>query len=211
MSTHGSSPQRIHQRTYVATDLASGLQIGYDRLRRVETGNGLRLESSHTAFGTPGAVQRVEFHLDRDWIPRRLLARSQAWHSLTVEFGESETRLRVRRGPEARQMVLPVGRREALLLLSGGFSFPVHAVHRFLMSERRPVRFQLIPEGTCTVEGGPEGPWSADGFRMLEMRLAASGVEDRLALLVDSAGELVRFHARNRNLLVRLEGSGSPC
>jgi len=195
----------------VATDLASGLQIGYDRFRRRETGDGLRVESSHTAFGTPAPVQRVEFHLDRDWVPRRLVARSEAWHSLEVEFGEGETRVRVRRGRQEREMTLPVGRHRALLLLSGGFSFPVHAVRRFPREASCPVRFQMIPEGVCEVGHGPDGPWAAEGLRMLEMRLAVSGVEDRLHLLVDAAGELVRFHARNRNLLVRLEGAGPPC
>jgi hypothetical protein len=195
----------------VATDLTTGLQIGCDRFHHRETGDGLCVESRHTAFGTPGPVQRVEFRLDRDWTPRRLVARSEAWDRLEVEFDQVKTRVLARRGQQAREMVLPVGRREALLLLSGGFSFPVHAVRRFPRDASSPVRFLLIPEGTCEVRCGPPGPWTADGLRILEMRLAVSGVEDRLHLLLDAAGELVRFHARNRNLLVRLEGAGPPC
>jgi hypothetical protein len=69
----------------------------------------------------------------------------------------------------------------------------------------------MIPEGICEIRRGPGGPWTAEGLRMLEMRLAVSGVEDRLQLLVDTEEELVRFHARNRNLLVRLERAGPPC
>jgi hypothetical protein len=195
----------------VATDLASGLQIGYDRFRRRETGDGLCVESRHTAFGTPAPVQRVEFHLDRDWTPRRLVARSEAWHALEVRFGETETRVLARRGSQEREMVLPVGRRRALLLLSGGFSFPLHAVHRFLREASRPVRFQLIPEGVCEMRDAPDGPWTEEGLRLLEMRLTVAGVEDRLRLLVNAKQELVRFHARNRNLLVRLEGAATPC
>jgi len=211
VTPRGTTPPPVCEGTYVATDLASGLQIGYDRFRLSETGDGLCVESRHTAFGTPTPVQRVEFHLDRDWIPRRLVARSEAWHSLEVEFGEGETRVRVRRGEQEREMILPVGRRKALLFLSGGFSFPLHAVRRFPRESSGPVRFQMIPEGVCEIRHGPDGPWTADGLRMLEMRMAVSGVEDRLQLLVDTGGELVRFHARNRNLLVRLERAGPPC
>lgn len=211
MSAHGIKAHRLGERTYLATDLASGLQVGYDRFRLGETGDGLCVESRHTAFGTPTPVQRVEFHLDRDWIPRRLAVRSEAWHSLEVEFSERETRVRACRGEQERELILPVGRREALFLLSGGFSFPVHAVRRFPRESSGPVRFQMIPEGICELRRGPDGPWRADGLRMLEMKLAVAGVEDRLQLLVDSEDELVRFHARNRNLLVRLEEAGPPC
>jgi hypothetical protein len=207
----GTAPPPVREGTYVATDLASGLQIGCESFRWRETGDGYRLESRLAPFGGLRPVQRVEIHLDLDWIPRRMVVRSVAWDSLVVELGETRTRIRARRGAQEREMILPVGRREALLLLSDGYSFPANAVRRVSRDAPGPFHFRLIPEGVCRLLAVDGGPGMAGGCRLLEMRLAISGVEDRLHLLVDAAGDLIRLHARNRNLLVRLEGAGPPC
>jgi hypothetical protein len=200
----------VREDAYVAIDLRSGLQIGYDRVRLHETADGLRLDSRHTAFGSALPVQEVRFHLERDWTPRRLEARSEAWSSLEVRFGMHETRIVARRHGRKRRLTVPVGRRHAIFFLSGGFSFPLHAVRRFPPQEPGPVRFQIVPEGTCEMRACPAPP-AGTTLHLLEMRLSLPHGEDLLHLAVGANGDLVRFHARNRSLLVQREGSELLC
>jgi len=211
-------PSAAHRGRYLATALDTGLQVGVDEFEISRGPAGWRLWSRHTSFGAeagPGHVAR--FELDAAWVPLHLEVTSTSGTGLVAEFGLRRTVLHVRRdggGGSAREerIALPVGRYDALVLLAGGLSLPLLAVRRALdLGCGAALQLRLLPDGLCELrrerDRAPEA--GSPSLRLFDMSLIVGADRDRLRLAVDGRDDLVRFHARNRNLLVELDTAGA--
>lgn len=206
-----SHSSRLSAGYYVATNVASGLQVGYDWFAVREVDDGLVVESQHTTFGSASLVQVAQFALDADWTPRRLEVKTNQGHSAVVEFAEDATVMSIHGLKNSQQMCFPIGRRYAYFPLSGGLYFPLHIVRRFRFEGLRPQQFNVIPEGLCEVRRLDDFIEDSQTFRLLEMKLSVLGIEDVVHLVINEREDLVRYHTRNLNLLVELEEEKSSC
>ena len=197
---------------YVATNLSTGLQVGYDHFAIRNAGDGLVIESQHTMFGPLNAVQSANFTLDHDWTPRRLEVRvaAQDYHAV-VEFADAVTLMSIHSPNGDQQLRFPIGRQRAYFFLNGAIYFPLHIVRRFHFDNPAPQRFEVIPDGLCEVWRLPDVVEEQQTFRLLEMKVLVSGHEDMLRLVVNQGGDLVRYRTRNLNLLVKLEEGQPRC
>jgi hypothetical protein len=196
---------------YTATNMSSGFQIGYDWFAVRDAGDGLMIESKHTLFGTGLPQQCVRFELDADWTPRRLELTAESLFALSASFEESETLITTRDAQGEKQFRFAVGRRQAYFLLSGGLYFPLHLVRRFDFENTQPQTFNMIPEGICEVRRIEDLTEEGRTFRQLEGRMYLAGIDDMVRLVINERDDLVRYHTRNQNLLVKLEERGPSC
>lgn len=214
MSSAIPQPQNsLAEGYYTVTSLVNGIQLGYDWFAVRENGHdGLVVESKHTIFGSNIPVQHARFEIERDWTPRRFEISAGQNFKAAVDFGESETLMTSEDAQGAHEFRVPVGRRRAYLLVSGGLYFPLHIVRRFDFQSSLPKQFDLLPEGVCEVRR-IEDAAAEDGqrLRQLEMKVMLVGVEDTLSLVVDEHDDLLRYQTRNLNLLVKYEKHIPSC
>lgn len=205
-----SSP--ITEGYYVATNMTSGLQIGYDWFAVRPMDDSIIIESKHTMFGSSGIpVQLARFYIYPDWTPQRLEVKAESVFSVDMEFGDHETILSTSSAEGSHQMRFPVGRQRAFVLLSGGLYFPLHIVRRFRFEDPMPQQFNIIPEGIAEVRRLDDVIDSGQSYQLLEVKLWVAGMEDLLRLFVNERGDLIRYQTRNQNLLVKLEERGLLC
>ncbi len=200
---------RTSQGVYVATEAGSGLQVACDRFRIIPAGGGWSLASEQVPFGHPAPRRRAVLDLEPDWTPRHLVSGGDDGAHLEMDFLAHHVELRTRKDGGWRRLSVPVPRQHALVLLAGCLWAPLVAVRRMAAAGPGPARFRLVPEGSCELRPGPEHVADGRAHSTLVMDLELSGVRDRLHLLLDEAGDVVRFRARNRDLLVVLEPG--PC
>lgn len=196
---------------YTATSLTNRLQVGYDWFAIREVGDQLIVESRHTLFGVPIPPQEARFELDRDWTPRRFEVRAEQLFSAEVEFGETETSMRIREASGEKELRAPVRRRRALFMLNGGLYFPLHAVRRFQFDNPQPQQFELFPEGVAEVRRMQDTIEEGRILRHLEMKVLMAGMEDTLLLTVNDNDDLIQYQTKGQNLLVKLEERGASC
>jgi len=207
-----SNNRFITEGRYVATDLIQGIQVAYDWFAVKPAENGLVIESRHTVMGVPGMpVQHAQFAVEPDWTPRRITVQADQLLSLEVEFSDTATVMFISEKDSSRKIELPIGRDRALFLLNGGLYFPLHIVRRFNFDDSKPQQFNIIPNGLAEVTRLPDKVEENETLRILETKISLPGYEDVLRLYVNAHGDLVRYQARNQNLVVQLEERGELC
>jgi hypothetical protein len=192
---------------YVATNLATGVQIGYDWFAVRAMDDGLTVESRHTIFGANIPVQHAQFELDDDWTPRRLTVKAEQLFAVKMEFEDNQTTLSTTTSTGTKEMLLPIGRHLAVVFINGGLYFPLHIVRRF--DQEQPQQFSVIPDGLGEVRRMADLVEDGQTFRVLETKISIAGLQDVLQLVVNESGDMVRYHGKSQNVLVRLEERAS--
>lgn len=202
----------IAEGRYVATDLSQGVQVAYDWFGVKPAENGLVIESRHTVMGVPGMpVQHVQFAVEPNWTPRHITVQADQLLCLEVDFLDTATVMSVLEKGSSRKIELPIARDRALFLLNGGLYFPLHIVRRFNFDDPQPQQFNIIPNGLAEVTRLADKVEENETLRVLETKISLPGYEDALRLYVNAKGDLVRYQARNQNLVVELEQRGELC
>lgn len=202
----------ISEGRYVATNLTQGVQVAYDWFAVKPAQDGLVIESRHTVMGVPSMpVQQAQFAVEPDWTPRHIKVQADQLFSLEVEFQETATVMSISQQDNNQRVEVPIGRDRALFLLNGGLYFPLHIVRRFNFDDAQPQQFNIIPNGLAEATRLSDSVEGNERLRVLETKISLPGFEDVLRLYVNEHGDLVRYQARNQNLVVELEERGPIC
>jgi hypothetical protein len=206
MSSAPNQSAALSEGHYIALSQAEGVQVGYDWFAVRPESGGLLVESRHTIFGAPSIpVQQARFSLDADWTPRRFEVKAENLFSLVIEFADQSSVMFMTDQNGTQRTDVPVGRHKALVLLNGGLYFPLHVVRRFRFDDPRPQQFNIIPNGLMEVRQLDDETRDGQRFHILEAKVAVAGFEDVLRIVVNERGDMVRYQARNQNVVVQLE------
>jgi hypothetical protein len=207
-----SQPSSVTEGRYVATSLTEGVQVAYDWFSVKPVENGLLIESRHTVMGVPTMpVQHAQFTVGADWTPRYIRVQAEPLFSLEVEFADQVIVMSISEKDSSRKVEFPIGRDRALFLLNGGLYFPLHIVRRFDFTSNRPQQFSIVPTGMAEVSRLEDIVEDGETLRLLETQISLPGYDEVLRLYVSTRGDLVRYQARNQNVVVKLEESGRLC
>jgi len=156
-------------------------------------------------------VQHARFTVGPDWTPRYIQVQAEPVFSLEVQFEDRVTVMSFTEKDSSRRVEFPIGRERALFLLNGGLYFPLHIVRRFDFDSTQPQQFSIVPTGIAEVSRLEDTVEGGETLRLLETKISLPGYDEVLRLYVNTRGDLVRYQARNQNVVVKLEESGRLC